>query len=466
MRIFVGSIQQETNSFSPLRAAYEDFDCARGDAMLEKIAATRVFREAGAEIIPSIYAHALPSGRLSEDVFDRLLTELTDMLQKSLPVDGVWLYLHGALEVDGSPSFSGDRAITRAVREIVGTHVPVAVAMDFHANHDPAIVGDVNILRGYRTAPHADMPETQVRTAELLVRCIRERLLPCPMIVTIPAIVAGDMVITSNPPINALNTRLDEIERAPEMLTVSFFNGQNWVDSPRNHASAVAIALPGYEDKAAAYAREIADTFWDMRRDFRFLILALPPEEALIAAQNSPESTVFVTDSGDNTTAGAGGASAFFLRVALSLGTKSILFAGLYDPEAYNTCEKAGIGAEVTLYLGEERVPFTGKVIVLSEIDGWDGESAGMGALLRGKGVDVLVCERRCAFTTPEIIASGGADWTAYKIVVVKLGYLYPELAKIAPKAMLAKTPGASSVDIAHIPFTAVERPIWPLDEM
>ncbi len=141
MRIFVGSIQQETNSFSPLRAAYEDFDMVRGEAMLDKIAATPVFRAAGAEIVPSFYAHALPSGRLSLSVFTRLLAELLEALRNSLPVDGVWLYLHGALEVDGSPTFSGDCAIAKAVRETVGDAVPVAVAMDFHSNHDPDIVG-------------------------------------------------------------------------------------------------------------------------------------------------------------------------------------------------------------------------------------------------------------------------------------------------------------------------------------
>ncbi len=473
MRIFVGSVQQETNSFSPLRAALADFAPAEGEAMLSKIAATPVFRAAGAELIPSVYGNAVPSGRLEEAVFQALLAKLTAPLRAAGRVDGVWLYLHGALEVEdsdgnaacGGGTYSGDLAILRALRAVTGMDIPYAVAMDFHANHDPAIAEYANVICGYRTAPHADMPQTQEKAARLLLRCLQEGMLPRPVLVSIPAIVPGDMVITAEPPIDRLCARLDEMERDPDLLSISFFNGQNWVDSENNRASCVAVARPGREALARDRAREIARLFWGMRKEFRFRVDALPPKEALLAAMSEAERPMFVSDSGDNTTAGAGGASAGLLAHALALGMRETLFAGIYDPAAQDLCRAAGLGAEVECLIGEEKVPFTGRVRALTTVLGWDGEPAGEAALLSGAGVDVIVTQRRCAFISPEIIASAGADFTRYRCVAVKLGYLYPKLAAVAAGAILAKTPGQSSVDIPSLPFTRLRRPIWPLDE-
>ncbi|NJD01878.1 MAG: M81 family metallopeptidase, partial [Ruminiclostridium sp.] len=99
-RIVMGSLRQETNSFSPVRTTYKDFTVAKGKGMLEKVAATQIFEEAGVEIIPTLCAYALPSGKVDKKCY----TEYKDYILKGIPenekIDGVWLYLHGAMEVE------------------------------------------------------------------------------------------------------------------------------------------------------------------------------------------------------------------------------------------------------------------------------------------------------------------------------------------------------------------------------
>ncbi len=51
-----------------------------------------------------------------------------------------------------------------------------------------------------------------------------------------------------------------------------------------------------------------------------------------------------------------------------------------------------------------------------------------------------------------------------FKIVVVKLGYLYPELRDIAPVHLMALTSGFCNLDMRTLPFKNVHRPCYPLN--
>ena len=99
MRIVIGSIQCEGNSLTPVKTKYEDFDYAKGEEMYEKIQVMDFFRKNNVDIIPTIYAHALPGGAVLKEDFLKLVKELTDAIPQD-GIDGVWLYIHGALYVE------------------------------------------------------------------------------------------------------------------------------------------------------------------------------------------------------------------------------------------------------------------------------------------------------------------------------------------------------------------------------
>ena len=61
-------------------------------------------------------------------------------------------------------------------------------------------------------------------------------------------------------------------------------------------------------------------------------------------------------------------------------------------------------------------------------------------------------------------IAAAGVDPMRQRIVVVKLGYLFPDLYDHAPRAIMALSPGATDLRLDRLPYRRLTRPIYPLD--
>ena len=51
-----------------------------------------------------------------------------------------------------------------------------------------------------------------------------------------------------------------------------------------------------------------------------------------------------------------------------------------------------------------------------------------------------------------------------YRIVCLKLGYLFPDFQRIAPRAIMALSPGAVSALPENLPFHKIQRPMFPFD--
>lgn len=473
VKIVVGSLQHETNTFSPVKASWKDFDYVAGKEMLDKIAVTDLFLAEGVELIPTIYANAVPSGKLDKESYLKFLNEIVNSIPDTEEIDGIWLYLHGAMEAEEIGS--GEVALLSAIRKKVGYKIPIAIALDFHANNSIDLAKYANIICGYKTAPHTDMEETQKKAAQLLLKCIREKLLPKPVIIPIPLMITGDMVITASEPMKRIIEETGNIERKPGILSASVFNGQNWVDAP--NAGASVIVIPEKEENTElAYneARRLAKMFWDARKEFKFQVDAFDPEEAVEEAIKAKEKLVFITDSGDNTTAGAAGDNAYLLKIILSKNTENTLVGGITDSRAVKICDSKKIGDKVELTLGaeldiqnSESVKITGIIKNKGNILGWYGEDGGKAIVLtvEGKSIDIIVTQNRCALISPEIFKSIGVNIYDYKIIVVKLGYLYPRLAQVAEKAIFALTPGASCEAIEKLKFYNIGRDVYPINK-
>src|SRR6185436_13289565 len=125
----------------------------------------------GHSLVGTAWAAASPSAHVTKDAFDRITGEMVANLEKALPVDGVYLDLHGAMV---SEEFEdGEGEILRRVREVVGPRVPVVASLDLHANVTPAMVQHADGMVAYRTYPHVDMAETGARAARLLDQILR-----------------------------------------------------------------------------------------------------------------------------------------------------------------------------------------------------------------------------------------------------------------------------------------------------
>lgn len=137
MRIAIGSLQCEGNSLTPIHTRFEDFDYAVGEAMYDEVQVVNYFKEHKCGVVPTIYAHALPGGAVVKKDFLRLVNELVDEIPTE-GIDGIWLYLHGAMYVEGIGS--GDTYLLQKIRDKVGYNIPISVAMDFHADNTDEII--------------------------------------------------------------------------------------------------------------------------------------------------------------------------------------------------------------------------------------------------------------------------------------------------------------------------------------
>src|ERR1700689_5211908 len=114
MRIAIGQVWQETNTFNPLpttRRDFEDFGVLRGGELIERLADTnelggfiqslRAWPERP-EIVGLIRLPAWPSGTVTAETLTWLREEMIGAMSSALPVDAVLLALHGSLVAEGA----------------------------------------------------------------------------------------------------------------------------------------------------------------------------------------------------------------------------------------------------------------------------------------------------------------------------------------------------------------------------
>jgi microcystin degradation protein MlrC len=472
MRIAIAGITNEALGSSPVMTRLQDFLVLRGEEVLRD-ASYHLGELAGrlqVEAVPILTATPIaPGGTVEQSAYLQLRDEILAGLGGAGHLDGICLLLHGAMLVQHI--WSGEADLVRAIRGVVGNDVVIAASFDLHANVTEEFANRTDIWTGFRTAPHRDAVETTERAMRLLVEVLHSGKRPKPVFIRVPLLLQGEKATTDVEPMRSLEALAREVEQEPGILNAEVFVGFGWADSPHASSSVAVIAEDeAHLAQARQHARRIAQTMWDRRADFAFdQEVVATVDEALQIALAAPESSVWLTDSGDNPTAGTPGDSTYFLSRMLERNVSDAVFASVPDEVAWRTCAEAGEGAHVRLELGAH----------------WDNRHAGPLALsgvvthlyagdLEAKisplatvnvaGIRVIVTRLRKWFSTLDDFHNAGIDPLAHKIVVVKLGYLMPQLRDAAPREILVLTPGYSDMELERLPYKYVTRPIFPLD--
>lgn len=141
---------------------------------------------------------------------------------------------------------------------------------------------------------------------------------------------------------------------------------------------------------------------------------------------------------------------------------------GITDQSAVELCGSHAPEDIVSFPLGGSIDPQSGSVFVqgtLLRYGQLDSEKKVSFAIVDIEGIHVVVTNQRFAFTEQKDLDKLGIQMTDYKIVVIKLGYLYPEIEKIAGKSILALSPGNAEQRIEKVPYQNVTIPIFPRDQ-
>ncbi|GHC50744.1 M81 family metallopeptidase [Neogemmobacter tilapiae] len=443
MRIAVGGIHTECSTYSPVLMQEQDFRVVRGDDLL----AHDYFAFLGdypATVAPLLHARAVPGGPVARECYEGFKAEFLDRLREALPVDGVYLAMHGAMKVDGLFDAEGDWI--SAVRDVVGPEMLIATSYDLHGNVSQKIVDQIDIFAAYRTAPHIDTPETMRAAYEMLLRALETEERPGVVRVAIPLLLPGERSSTEDEPARRLYAGLPGLEGQGVWRT-DLMIGYVWADEPRATAAAVVTGL----DRAAAEraAAQIASDFWAARGEFRFGSVTGPLSQMLDIAAAAKTAPVILADSGDNPTGGGVGDRADVLAELIARDWQGAMVAGITDRPAVEACFGAGLGATLDLTIGASldpagvHVQAKAKVVFLEPNDPQ--------AVVQINGITLVLAARRRPYHNIADFTALGLDPTKARLLVVKSGYLSPELAPLANPNLMALTDGVVNQDIPRL---------------
>ena len=480
-RILVGGLHHESDTFNPIITNKDDIWVKRGEQLIEEIGKdscsgiVKTLIDNDFEVVPTLIARAVPNGVWDKQYYLELKNELISKVKAEKNLDAICLSLHGSMRVEGIGEAEGD--LLEAIREIY-PDILIVSSLDMHATITEKMIKYCDGFVGYKCAPHTDTFETGVHAANIVIESLEKNIKPTMSAVHIPFLVAGEQSETSVEPMKSLIDSLREVEKADkDIFALSYLLGFPWADTKENGVTAIVVTKSNKE-KADQKAMEMAKTFWDRRDDFCFYNETRMPKDALDNALESVKSGVYpvvISDSGDNPTAGSSSDVTNFLKLILENEEikaldPPLIYQSFYDKEVVSQFIDKPINISLDIKLGAkyDRVKSTSvckKAKLVNKCKNFkDAENTNL-ILLNIDGVEVIVSDKHIGCYDPNIIRALGVEVEKRKIIVVKLGYLEPEIRSISKRSMMALTTGSSDEIFERLPYKQLARPIYPLDK-
>lgn len=490
MRIAIGQLWQETNTFNPVPTTWADFEafgllCGRD--LVEQMAETnevggfiqsmRTWRESP-EIVGLVRIPAWPGGTATRETFDRIRDEIIESLKRAGPVDAVLFALHGSMVADEHPDVEGD--ILEAMRSALGPGVPLVATLDLHANVTAKMVRHASALVAFHTIPHVDVYETGVRGAAVLRR-ILDGARPTTAFVKMPLVLPVERANTEDPASvsHAFRQELQRLESSPGVLAAGLQSVQPWLDIPEL-GSSVLVVTDNDTPRADSLARDLATRVWERRRDY---LPDLVPVEAAVAeaARIQPEGLVVLGDGADATTSGAPGDGTWVLKELLKHRWPRGALCAMVAPDVVAESQRLGVGGTRTGPLGGVRdhrfsEPLATTATVTKLFDARFVHSGHLGknlpidmgpaAVLQIGDVSVVVTTRSGPHFAPGLFATAGFDPFAASVLVAKspCGFRAAYRDRAA-KIISLRNRGCAMPDFWSYDFRNIPRPMWPWDD-
>jgi len=478
LKLFIAGLATETNTFAPLptgRAAfladYSRRNGTRAPPSLSNIGlkAWRELAEAdGHEVVESISTFAQPGGTTLRGVYEELRDTLLDDLRAALPVDGVLLFMHGAMVAEGYDDCEGDTL--EQVRALIGPDVTIGVEIDLHCHLTEAMRRAADVMVIYKEYPHTDIVDRARDLYPLVIGTAERRIRPvmayadCRMV---------SMWRTTREPVAGFVRRMTALEGRDGILSVSFGHGFPYADVADVGAKMLVVA-DGDDDRAQALADELAAEVWAMRDAAATAFDTI--DAAIDAALDSDDPRPMVlADTADNAGAGAPSDNTAVLARLVARGVKGAALGMIWDPGAVGICHEAGLGATFDLRIGGkcgvtsgEPVDLRVTVRGLSEDHSQGGLSGGRAQLgpaawVEANGIHLVLTHKRQQPFAPDAFTGLGLTLDDKRIVVVKsMQHFYAGFIPFASTVRYVAAPGAVPPDYGAIPYTKRDPRYWP----
>ena len=491
MRIGIGSLHHETNSFSNLPLTWEIMCRTRFEKKSYRAIYTPIRnysggffskeRELGVELIPAVSAYLAPSGQITREALEKHRDGLIALLWQAhteTPLDAIALNLHGAGVADGYPDADGE--ILRAVREQFGPDMPIGCVLDLHANVTHEMIEYADLLTGVKCYPHVDEFEAGAEMLEILVDMVKNGWRPQKRLIQLPWLLVPAEGVTISGPAHDVQQCLERARKQdPDLIDVTFFHGFPYSDIAQAGVSVTAMAKT--RASADRGATEVARYAWSRRKDFS--VPANSAKEALDLAVQIPitNGPVIIHESSDNPGGGAPGDGTHLLREMLSRNLKDSAFGGIYDPEVARLAAAEGVGATINCKLGGkldrlhgEPIELTnayvkcisdGKYLGLSPMGGGSVKHAGLTVLLVVGNVSIVVISARAQAMDDGYFRLVGLRHDLLKYAAIKSaqhfkGWWMERCSGIVP----CDSPGIHCADLRVFDFKHTNTAYFPLE--
>ncbi|UCH47022.1 MAG: M81 family metallopeptidase [Betaproteobacteria bacterium] len=479
MRIAVGGFQHETNTFAPSRATFERFEkgegwppLSRGASLFETVAGINIpvagflsaMKHSRHTLVPTAWAAASPSAHVTEDAFERIAAMIIGDLKSAMPVDAVYLDLHGAMVTEHLDDGEGE--LLARVRDVVGGRAPVVASLDLHANVTQRMQKNADVLVAYRTYPHVDMADTGERVARSLQRLLDGASRPQLASVRLPFLIPLQAQSTMMEPNSSIYDELARLEAHGAVL--SYTPGFPAADFPE--CGPVVFA---YADDVEA-SRKATDALWHLVNEAEgdYDCPVYEPDEAVqkaMAIAANASRPVVIADTQDNPGAGGDSNTTGMLRALVANRAQHAALGLMVDRDAAEAAHAAGEGTEIEIALGgQSRIPgdepFHARFVVDRLSEGrftctgpfYRGARMSIGpcACLRIGGVRVVVASDKPQLADQEMYRFIGIEPKTEKILVNKSSvHFRADFAPIAEEIIVAKAPGPMLADLNEFPW-------------
>ena len=480
MRIFAATLATETNTFSPLPTSIEGYkegvwlrpgehpdDAPRMCTATLFVARQRAAKENFTLIEGSCFA-ASPAGTTNRADYETMRDEILEQLKAALPLDGVLLGLHGAMVAHGYDDVEGD--ITERARQIVGPNTVIGVELDPHCHLTLKRLRNADITILYKEFPHTDVVDRAEDLLTLVLRTIRKEIKPTQALYDARQIGSYP---TTLPLMRAFVDRMSAMEGKNGILSISIGHCFPYADVPEM-GGRILVITDNNKPLADHLATEIGEEFVSMRG--RTAPDYLETDQAITTGLASNAFPVVMADPADNAGGGAPSDNTTILKRLIERDVQDACLGPIWDPIAVRLCFDAGLGATFNLRFGGKigptsNTPVDAEVTVIGlardcyQSFGPAQAELGDCAAIRIGGVEVVLETKRNQALGLELFRNVGIEPTEKKLVVVKsTNHFMAAYGPIAKKVLYIDADGPIPRDYRKIPYTRINRPIWPLD--
>ncbi len=473
-RIAIAGIGIESSTFSPAQTNEQAFHARIGDSIFGRYH----FFDAGTDIrkradwVPTLLGKSLPGGIVTREAYESMVKKTLKMLKENGPYDGLFFDIHGAMSVVGLKDAEGD--LIKRIRAVIGTDVLVSTSMDLHGNVTESLAEHSDLITCYRMAPHEDALESKARAiTNLLDRLESGKGKPkFKAWIPVPILLPGEKTSTRIEPGKSLYAKIPPLTQKEGVIDAAIWMGYPWADEARNHG--VVMVTGDDEAQVIQGAEELAKAYWNVREEFEFVAPVATLDESLKMALTSDKTPFIISDMGDNPTAGGAGDVTWTLRELLgrpefkSINGPSLIYASIPGPQLIEEALKVGVGGKVSAIAGAQvddrfspPLKLNGTVTAIREGD----RDAEVEVVVKIGSVSVIVTKKRKPYHQESDFTDLGLNPSTSDIVVVKIGYLVPELYEMRGDWIMALTPGGVDQDLERLGYKNIKRPMFPLDK-